>query len=311
MRLASSNACFALDTQYDPLDMPGQQRSVHKTIEACKRRCTRVAGCAHFSYQADTGGCHLEDKDAQSHRELGITSGPPICGAPTPAPTPVVSDAHQQPCGTVAPTPVKLSAPAFAPAPSPDVVHNSFLVPGLIGGAGVAAAAAAGGGIAAAIAASHHANANGNPAQHPTFPPVGPTGIPGESILRARKQDEPDATSSGIWIIIIVFACALSAILLAGAVWYFCCNRDMKGRRGRFSDYDSVLSDDEAMPELVPFTSIAANTPRMQMPPEAVNSWPAHTMYSQPPMMNYSTPVMAQDYAYALPSQAFYSDQYR
>merc|ERR1719291_328259 len=52
--------CFKAGAWYDPVDMPGQGRTVEASAVLCQQRCASVEGCAHFSFWED-GGCHLQD----------------------------------------------------------------------------------------------------------------------------------------------------------------------------------------------------------------------------------------------------------
>lgn len=210
--------------------MLGQQRTVHKTEAACQRRCASVIGCAHFSYQADTGGCHIQDKDALPHPELGIISGPAHCSQPK----------------VIAPPPPPPPAPVIVPNPPPanDVWHkNPALMPSLIAAGGVAAAGGiAGIAVAAAQAAHHHDDFK----PHPTFPPLGPTtshrqkgfaadrqGIDAAAAIVGvrRRQNDSGSAQSGVWLFLLACAAALSAIGLAIAAWYCLCHRS-KSRAG-------------------------------------------------------------------------------
>ncbi|CAK0859706.1 unnamed protein product [Prorocentrum cordatum] len=73
--------CHQTRARHDPLDMPGQARTVEQSPLECQRRCANVDGCAHFSYWPD-GGCHLQDGRASllhAVDALEATTGPPAC----------------------------------------------------------------------------------------------------------------------------------------------------------------------------------------------------------------------------------------
>lgn len=45
---------------FDPVDMPGQGRSVEDNVVGCRERCEETEGCIAFHFWQD-GGCHLND----------------------------------------------------------------------------------------------------------------------------------------------------------------------------------------------------------------------------------------------------------
>ena len=47
---------------FKPVNMPGQKRSVERTVQGCRARCEDTPGCSFFSWWAD-GGCHLNNGD--------------------------------------------------------------------------------------------------------------------------------------------------------------------------------------------------------------------------------------------------------
>eukprot|EP00931_Biecheleriopsis_adriatica_P020339 TRINITY_DN13626_c0_g1_i2.p1 TRINITY_DN13626_c0_g1~~TRINITY_DN13626_c0_g1_i2.p1 ORF type:complete len:2325 (-),score=316.51 TRINITY_DN13626_c0_g1_i2:28-7002(-) len=70
--------CTQKDSKFEPIDMPGQSRTVAPAASGCQKRCAGVAGCAHFSWWSD-GGCHIQDRSAVKSDAPGVTSGPPSC----------------------------------------------------------------------------------------------------------------------------------------------------------------------------------------------------------------------------------------
>ncbi|CAE7306580.1 unnamed protein product [Symbiodinium sp. KB8] len=74
--------CFEKDQQWDPLNMPGQERSALDSASQCQMRCKSTASCAHFTFY-DDGGCHLQDARAKKKRQGGVQSGPPKCAEST------------------------------------------------------------------------------------------------------------------------------------------------------------------------------------------------------------------------------------
>jgi len=72
--------CFLKDTANEPLNMPGQGRTIAASAMECQRRCSRTRGCAQFTWFTD-GGCHLQQHSATrraSHPGVAVT-GPSDC----------------------------------------------------------------------------------------------------------------------------------------------------------------------------------------------------------------------------------------
>jgi len=72
--------CYLQDSFYEPLNMPGQGRTIAQTPEQCQRRCARTPGCARFSWWAD-GGCHLHEfrSSRRSSAPGEAIAGPSSC----------------------------------------------------------------------------------------------------------------------------------------------------------------------------------------------------------------------------------------
>ena len=51
------------NVKWDPLDIPGEVRTVENSLESCRQRCVNTAGCYGMSFWPD-GGCHLAGEDA-------------------------------------------------------------------------------------------------------------------------------------------------------------------------------------------------------------------------------------------------------
>lgn len=49
---------------FDPVDMPGQGRTVEEDVTKCRERCENTDGCIAFHFWQD-GGCHLSDGNQQ------------------------------------------------------------------------------------------------------------------------------------------------------------------------------------------------------------------------------------------------------
>jgi hypothetical protein len=64
-KMANKDACLLKDTQWAPLNMPGQERSTEDSVDHCQNRCKRTSGCAHFTFWGD-GGCHIQDNRGMS-----------------------------------------------------------------------------------------------------------------------------------------------------------------------------------------------------------------------------------------------------
>jgi len=64
-------------------DMSGQPITDETSQEACKLRCQNTVGCAHFTFYANSGNCHLQDSGASRQAETGAVSGEPGCQEPT------------------------------------------------------------------------------------------------------------------------------------------------------------------------------------------------------------------------------------
>ena len=67
-----------MDTQYEPLDMPGEGRSVEDSARDCQTRCLNTYRCGYFSWWED-GGCHLHDSSAVAISNPGVRAGPKSC----------------------------------------------------------------------------------------------------------------------------------------------------------------------------------------------------------------------------------------
>jgi len=74
-----SALCWEQGVRYDPIDMFGSVMTQEDGIRECQERCMRTMGCAHFSYFAVGGVCHLQDKQALPHWSPQTTAGPPSC----------------------------------------------------------------------------------------------------------------------------------------------------------------------------------------------------------------------------------------
>lgn len=75
---ACSEICFRSNTAYTA-DMSGQAVTTLGSQELCKQRCQNVPGCAHFTFYAATGSCHLQDNTASRQAATGAVSGEPGC----------------------------------------------------------------------------------------------------------------------------------------------------------------------------------------------------------------------------------------
>ena len=69
-----------MDTQYEPLDMPGEGRSDEDSARDCQTRCLNTYRCRYFSWW-DDGGCHLQDSSAELTLGVGanVHYGPKSC----------------------------------------------------------------------------------------------------------------------------------------------------------------------------------------------------------------------------------------
>lgn len=78
---AAATACFEENVAYEPLDMLGQMPTVEMSAKDCQARCRRVIGCAHFSFWAVAGHCHIQDNSAKRQpNRPQFTSGMNVCG---------------------------------------------------------------------------------------------------------------------------------------------------------------------------------------------------------------------------------------
>lgn len=74
--------CYLKGSKFEPINMPGQGRTVEKSAMGCQNRCASVTGCAHFSWWPN-GGCHLQDAASTWKSDRSPVAGSPICTTTT------------------------------------------------------------------------------------------------------------------------------------------------------------------------------------------------------------------------------------
>jgi len=80
------NECFETGMYYaDPVKLPGSERTVEFSVEACQQRCQVLDDCAHFTFWPD-GGCLLTAEISYPKtaplKYAATVSGPKFCGLP-------------------------------------------------------------------------------------------------------------------------------------------------------------------------------------------------------------------------------------
>jgi len=80
------NECFETGMYFaDPVKLPGSERTVEFSAEACQQRCQVLDDCAHFTFWPD-GGCLLTAEisypKTTPQKYAATVSGPKFCGLP-------------------------------------------------------------------------------------------------------------------------------------------------------------------------------------------------------------------------------------